>query len=149
MHRTRNALRLLTTVAALAVCGCVSGCVSVESGPAPSPPPAPAADSGRSSRLSPQIAQPPAREALEAIAPTSPPAAPPPPPVADRRQAVGHGRHHRTEQPRHQPAAPATPHPRPAPAPPVSGDVCALGQGYAGWRADSPEARICHQVYGH
>ncbi|MEU9100679.1 hypothetical protein [Streptomyces sp. NPDC048361] len=153
MHRTGNALRLLTTLAALAVCGCASGCVSVEAGPAPSPPPDPAV--GRRSHVSPQIVQPPAREALDAITPTGPaatpplaPSPPPPPAVTDRPEAAHHGRRHRTEQPRHQPAAPGKRHSGAAPATPVSGDVCALGQGYGHWRDDSPEARICHQVYG-
>ncbi|MFF0200106.1 hypothetical protein [Streptomyces sp. NPDC005017] len=27
-------------------------------------------------------------------------------------------------------------------------DVCALGRKYGGWRADSPEARVCEQAYG-
>jgi hypothetical protein len=31
---------------------------------------------------------------------------------------------------------------------PNSSDVCALGRRYGGWRADSPEARICRDTYG-
>ncbi|MCX5383714.1 hypothetical protein [Streptomyces sp. NBC_00083] len=142
----------MTTVAALAVCGCASGCVSVEAGPAPSAPLAPS--SGARSRVFPEFAQPPAREALDTMEPTASPATQRPEPPEStaptgRPEAVHHGRHHGGDVPRHRPAAPAERHPRPAPAPPVSGDVCALGQGYGGWRDDSPEARICHQVYGH
>ncbi|MER0444411.1 hypothetical protein ABR738_07450 [Streptomyces sp. Edi4] len=148
MHRTSNALRLLMSVTALAVCGCVTGCVSVEAGPPHSPPPAPPARQ-RSHPL-PQVVQPPAREALEAVDPTDSPA-PAPPPLSGTGppRAVRQVPRHRAEQPAPRPAAPRTRHPRTYPAMPALGDVCALGQGYGGWRADSPEARICRETYGN
>ncbi|MFF3324813.1 hypothetical protein [Streptomyces sp. NPDC002889] len=34
------------------------------------------------------------------------------------------------------------------PVPAVGRDVCALGEGYGGWRPDSPGARICRDAYG-
>ncbi|MFF1834495.1 hypothetical protein ACFVXE_09875 [Streptomyces sp. NPDC058231] len=34
------------------------------------------------------------------------------------------------------------------PASPVTGtDLCALGRGYGGWPAGSPESRICENAY--
>ncbi|SBT95409.1 hypothetical protein GA0115233_11351, partial [Streptomyces sp. DI166] len=51
------------------------------------------------------------------------------------------------------PERPAAPHPR-VDLPEIeesvrkNTDVCALGRKYGGWRADSPEARICEQAYG-
>ncbi|MFG2720436.1 hypothetical protein ACGFW5_19380 [Streptomyces sp. NPDC048416] len=159
MHRTRNALNLLTAVAALAVCGCAAGCVSVDAGPAPSRSAVPPAR--RQGLVAPQVVQAPAREALEAVAPTdsSAPAPAPPPsagrptadrPTADHPAVARHDHRHRVEQPghRHLPAAPDRPRHRPAPAPPALGGLCALGQDYGGWRPDSPEARICRATYG-
>ncbi|MEJ8668449.1 hypothetical protein WKI71_07455 [Streptomyces sp. MS1.AVA.1] len=37
----------------------------------------------------------------------------------------------------------------PRPEVPKNTNVCALGKQYGGWRADSPESRICEQTYGH
>ncbi|WP_406509555.1 hypothetical protein [Streptomyces sp. NBC_00212] len=151
MHRTRNALKLMTAVAALTVCGCVSGCVSVDARTTPSQPPAapPARPQGEVAPQ-PQIVQAPAREALDTVLPPDTPSpSPPPPPKAEQPDAPRHHHHSRAEQPRHYPAAPRKQHPRPAPAPPASGGICALGQGYGGWQADSPEARICREAYGN
>ncbi|MFI6685102.1 hypothetical protein [Streptomyces sp. NPDC050485] len=151
MHRTTNALKLLTAAAALTVCGCVSGCVSVEARPAPARPPAPPAR--HQERVGPQIVQAPAREGLDTV----PPANTPPPPlpaapeaVEPEAPAVPHHRRGRTEAPAPRPAAkPRKKHPRPAPALPSMGDICALGTGYGGWSKDSPQARICREAYGN
>ncbi|MFD9820858.1 hypothetical protein [Streptomyces violascens] len=150
MHRTRNALRLMTAVAALTVCGCVSGCVSVDARTTPTRPPAapPARPPGGGAPQT-QIVQAPAREALNSVMPPDAPSpSPPPPPKAEQPDAPRHHHHPRAEQPEHHPAAPRKRHPRPAP-PPASGDICALGEGYGGWRPDSPEARICREAYGN
>ncbi|MFD7167963.1 hypothetical protein [Streptomyces violascens] len=152
MHRTRNALKLMTAVAALTVCGCVSGCVSVDARTTPTRPPAapPARPPGGGAPQT-QIVQAPAREALDSAMPPdapSPSPPPPPPPKAEQPDAPRHHHHPRAEQPEHHPAAPRKRHPRPAP-PPASGDICALGEGYGGWRPDSHEARICREAYGN
>ncbi|WP_438294955.1 hypothetical protein [Streptomyces sp. HUAS TT7] len=151
MHRTRNALKLMTAVAALTVCGCVSGCVSVDARTAPTQPPAaPPARQQGGGPSQPRIVQAPARETLDSVMPPDAPSpSAPPPPRAEQPDVPRHHHHARAEQPRHHPAAPRKRHPRPAPAPPASGGICALGQGYGGWQPDSPEARICREAYGN
>lgn len=130
----------------------VTGCVSMEAQPAP-PPAAPPA--GRPQQVvEPQVVQGPARDALEAALPkrTEPAASAPAHPrektaaPAPPRQAPPPRTHSRT------PRAPALPRPKLPPLPeiPVArGDVCELGQGWGGWRADGPEARFCRQAYGN
>ncbi|MFD9483128.1 hypothetical protein [Streptomyces sp. NPDC059991] len=147
MHRTRTTARLLAGVAALAV----SGCVTVQHGPAPGPPAVPERPtSGQADRnVRPQIVQAPVREALEAALPPAPapraPAAPPPSPAPHP-----HPRAHPAPprpHPAPRPAVPRVPH-VPTPAPITGDDVCDLGRSLGGWRPDSPEARICEETYG-
>ncbi|MFJ8309738.1 MULTISPECIES: hypothetical protein [unclassified Streptomyces] len=151
MHRTGTALKLLTAAAALTVCGCVSGCVSVEARPAPARPPAP--PTRHEERVGPQIVQAPAREGLDTVLPPNTP--PPPRPATPKTSepeppAVPHHPRVRSEAPPHHPTVkPRRKHPRPAPALPSAGDTCALGKGYGGWTDDSPAARICREAYGH
>ncbi|KAB1140488.1 hypothetical protein F7R91_35915 [Streptomyces luteolifulvus] len=161
MHRTTTTATLLVTVAATALCGCVTVHRPAAFGQpsAPSQPTAPRPDG----RAGPQIVQAPAREALELIGPSRRPKATAPgaarpapvPPAAQERPA-----------PRRHPN-PRPPHPesrRPqlrAEIPDKTGtresprgtsrqqsDVCALGRKYGGWRPGSPEAVICAQTYG-
>ncbi|MFJ9112829.1 hypothetical protein [Streptomyces sp. NPDC102283] len=155
MQRTRITAGLLVGLAVTAV----SGCVSVEPRALPSPQPG---TTGPVQDVAPQIVQPPAREALEAVPDPSPSAALPPSPApsaagspakAPRSGPAGASR------PRERPDPPEPP-PRRAPGipsvpvpalPRASGggpDVCALGRGYGGWPAGSPESRICSQTYG-
>ncbi|MGW1540586.1 hypothetical protein ACWCPM_10140 [Streptomyces sp. NPDC002309] len=158
MHRTTTTATLLVTVALSAV----SGCVTVQRGPAALPPaPAPPSAPGPEGRTEPQIVQAPAREALELIGPSRRPGAAPPesrrPPTRDPAQPrrapsprAESGPH--TEPPRPEPRRPRRS--APATVPDVSptlgsqADVCDLGRKYGGWRADSPEAVICEQTYG-
>ncbi|RCH70694.1 hypothetical protein DT019_04180 [Streptomyces sp. SDr-06] len=146
MHRTRNALGLLTAAATL--CGCLSGCVSVEARPTPTEPPPPSPR--RQGEVAPRIVQAPAREALSTILPPDTPSPPPPAraPRAAPPDPARHEHHRRAQQPHPPSAAPGKHRPHPA-APPAAGDVCALGRSYGGWRDDSPEARICHDAYGN
>ncbi|MFE3522380.1 hypothetical protein ACFXOD_12415 [Streptomyces sp. NPDC059161] len=154
MHRTRNALKLLTAAAALTVCGCVSGCVSVQARPASAPPPAQPTrhDRDHDQRVGPQVVQAPAREALD---PVMPPSTPPPRPATPKaaEPEAPTRRHHPRGRPGahgHRPAThPPTMRPRPGPALPPTGGICALGKGYGGWADDSPEARICRDTYGN
>ncbi|MGW4361558.1 hypothetical protein ACWEKU_22685, partial [Streptomyces californicus] len=79
MQRTRIAATLLAGLAVAAV----SGCVSVEPGAVPSPRPGTA---GPVQDVAPQVVQPPAREALEAVPDPSPSparASSPAPPAPD------------------------------------------------------------------
>jgi hypothetical protein len=85
--------------------------------------------------------------------PTKPRAAAPSAPAQTQRQPP---RSH-PEHPEH-PAHPAHPEPRQPrvevpdvtkAVPKDAQDVCALGKKYGRWRADSPEAVICRQTYGH
>ncbi|MCP3821805.1 hypothetical protein NLX86_28050 [Streptomyces sp. A3M-1-3] len=145
MHRTRTTTTLLLGVAVSAV----SGCVSVD--PA-TPSPVPARHEPRLTReAEPKFVQAPAREALDAAGrtpvpepastrPVQPPperpsaAVPPSPPRVEPRQPADE-----TRTPR-----------RVLPSTPVETvDVCALGREYGGWRADSPESRICRDTYGN
>ncbi|MFI1933752.1 hypothetical protein [Streptomyces sp. NPDC020330] len=156
MQRTRIVAKLLVGLTVTAV----SGCVSVE--PRAVPPPYPGA-TGPAQDVAPQIVRPPAREALEAVPDPSPSAAPPPspaPPVAgtpsDSRRTGQAG----VSRPRGQADPPGSREPRrvrgvpsvTVPAlprvPGVGADVCALGRGYGGWPAGSPESRICSETYG-
>ncbi|MFG3662139.1 hypothetical protein [Streptomyces sp. NPDC047706] len=158
MHRTTTTATLLVTVALSAV----SGCVTVQRGPATAvPAPAQPSASRTDGRTGPQIAQAPAREALELTGPSPRPgtAAPGPRHPATRApspvQRVPSRRAEsapRSEAPRPEPRRPRQQ--PPAAVPDVSptiggtGDVCALGREYGGWRPDSPEAAICRQTYG-
>ncbi|MFI7288714.1 hypothetical protein ACIBRY_18985 [Streptomyces anulatus] len=156
MQRTRITAKLLVGLAVTAV----SGCVSVEPRAVPSPY---TGATGPAQDVAPQIVQPPAREALEAVPDPIPsaalPSSPAPPatgspPRARRTAPAGASR------PRERPDPPGSrpPHRVPgvpsvtAPAlPRVLGggaDVCALGRGYGGWPAGSPESRICSETYG-
>ncbi|GAA3368849.1 hypothetical protein GCM10020367_08860 [Streptomyces sannanensis] len=148
MHRTRTTTALLAILAVSAV----SGCVTVQARPSPASLPA---RTGVSRGVAPQIVQSPVREALEAALPPAPasrqePSAPP----AARDQAADAPAADPARRPRHtspEGTDPALPVPSTGivPAPVVgTGDVCALGQGFGGWRPDSPEARICRQTYG-
>ncbi|MFJ4468723.1 hypothetical protein ACIP2X_14715 [Streptomyces sp. NPDC089424] len=154
MHRTTTTATLLVTVALSAV----SGCVTVQRGPAAVPSaPAPGPDG----RTEPQIVQAPAREALELIGPSRRPGTAAPEshrptaqaPAAPARRAPSpraQSRPH-SDPPSPQPRRPRQP---PATVPDVAPtlgtdtDVCALGRKYGGWRPDSPEAVICEQTYG-
>ncbi|MDJ0462303.1 hypothetical protein [Streptomyces sp. H27-C3] len=158
MHRTKTSAMILVGV----VVSAVSGCVAVQPRPAHTPP----TDLPRLSQdVQPQIVQAPAREALEAVLPPAPtPSAPGggAEREAPRRAAVARPAPASARQAPAEPAAPpkaADRLPRILPSPPVpvpagaaagtGTDVCALGEGYGGWRPDSPQARICRETYGH
>ncbi|MFF9286370.1 hypothetical protein [Streptomyces griseosporeus] len=166
MHRTTTTATLLITVAVSALSGCVTVQRPPASGPrtppsgasAPSLPSVPRPDGS----AEPQIVQAPAREALELAGPSRRAE-----PGTDNREPA------RPDTPRSR--APHTPpHPRPQERHPGQGhdrrpprldlpdvaepahgtapgntDVCALGKRYGGWRADSTEAQVCAQTYGH
>ncbi|MFJ2027360.1 hypothetical protein ACIODW_26610 [Streptomyces sp. NPDC087897] len=154
MQRTSITTKLLVGLAVTAV----SGCVSVEPGVVPSPRPG---SSGPGQDVAPQIVQPPAREALEAVpdASPSPPSAHRPSP-ADGPTAPSRGGPpgavgptERADPPRqrapHRPRAePPVAAPDPAlPRAPGGADVCAWGRGYGKWPAGSPQSRICSEAY--
>ena len=158
VHRTTTTATLLVTVAVSALTGCVTVQRPPASGPptaAPSKPAAPHPDDERE----PQIVQAPAREALEMIGPSG--RAEPKTPEQPRPSATASAE--RQTAPRsHQRSRPRAEHPeswhRQQPrvevsdaskAVPKNADVCALGRKYGGWQADSPEAVICRQTYGH
>lgn len=156
VQRTRITAGLLVGLAVTAV----SGCVSVEPRALPSPRPG---TTGPVQDVAPQVVQPPAREALEAVPDPSPSAALPPspappaagsPPQARRTAAAGASRPRerpdqpRSRTPRRAPGIPSVPVPAPPRAAGGGPDVCALGRGYGGWPAGSPESRICSQTYG-
>ncbi|MCC5474087.1 hypothetical protein ACFV2N_35005 [Streptomyces sp. NPDC059680] len=151
MHRTTTAAALLVTVAVSALSGCVT--VPRPAPPrdtAPSLPTAPRPDG----TAEPRAVQAPAQEALERTEPSRRP-----------RPVTPATPHRMVEAPpvvHHPPAAPPLPsRPRMRPrqshtaapdlpnAAPKAPNVCALGRQYGGWRADSPEAKICEQTYGH
>ncbi|MGW0497249.1 hypothetical protein ACWD0Z_17960 [Streptomyces sp. NPDC003007] len=171
MHRTTTTATLLVTVAVSAL----TGCTTVPHPPAPGPSAAPSRPSAPrpEGEAETQIVQAPAREALQLIEeasrrpepavsaprPTTPPAASP------ERARPGPGdrdvRPHpmRPQRPEPAPRAPRRSHAAVPDLPeavrqdveksvPNSSDVCALGRRYGGWRADSPEARICRDTYG-
>ncbi|MEU3892125.1 hypothetical protein [Streptomyces sp. NPDC029041] len=171
MHRTTTTATLLVTVAVSAL----SGCTTVPHPAAPGPlatPSRPSAPQPEGAARTP-IVQAPAREALSLIEeasgrpePAKPAARPAAPPAASRQTGAPQAGHRDVRPP---PARPG--HPEPAPRRPqrswagipdvsesvrrnveksVPGndaDVCALGKRYGGWRADSPEATICHDTY--
>ncbi|WP_097870447.1 hypothetical protein [Streptomyces sp. rh34] len=156
MQRTRTTASLLIGLAVTAV----SGCVAVEPRALPSPHPG---ATGPAQDVAPQIVQPPAREALEAVPDPSPSAAPtssPVPPAAgspsDSRHTGPAGasrpRDHAdppgSREPRRVPGVPSVPVPALSRTPGGGADVCALGRGYGGWPAGSPESRICSETYG-
>ncbi|MET9484403.1 hypothetical protein [Streptomyces sp. NPDC006638] len=133
----------------------VSGCVAVDPGTAAVPRPETRTPAARP-EVEPQIVQAPAREALDAVRPT---------PERQPAPSASHGAG-RTARPQPdtrsvpRPEAPPTkPKPRerpaqrqqalPGTAEPLIREVCALGETYGGWTEDSPEARICHDVYGN
>ncbi|MFJ3234112.1 hypothetical protein [Streptomyces sp. NPDC086787] len=157
MHRTTTTATLLVTVAVLAL----SGCVTVHRAPVPGP-----SAGGTSARASvprpdgtpqPRAVQAPAREALEMAGDPRRPehhgtaASRPPSPGIESRPATAPAPRTGTgtgtkRHPRHDSRPPL-----PVRVPGVAGqpDVCALGRAYGGWRADSPQARICHRAYGN
>ncbi|MEU6837273.1 hypothetical protein ABZ941_18705 [Streptomyces rubiginosohelvolus] len=157
MQRTRITAKLLVGLAVTAV----SGCVSVAPGSVSSPPPGPGA-TGPAQDVAPQIVQPPAREGLEVVPdPTRPAARPssPAPPAAgsptETRRAGPAGAARPPERadppqrrvPDRAPRVPSVAVPA-LPRVPGGADVCALGRGYGGWPAGSPQARICSEAYG-
>ncbi|WP_329153062.1 hypothetical protein OHA63_04270 [Streptomyces anulatus] len=158
MQRTRITANLLVGLTVTAI----SGCVSVEPRALPSPRPG---ATGPAQDVAPQIVQSPAREVLEAVPDPSPPTALPSSPAAPAAASP-------SEAPRTGPAGASRPRERAdppgsrtprrgtdirvpsviVPALPRAGvggtDVCALGRGYGGWPAGSPESRICSGTYG-
>jgi hypothetical protein len=171
VHRTTTTATLLVTVAVSAL----SGCMTVQRPPATGPrpatpgasasalPPVPRPDGS----AEPRIVQAPAREALEMVGPSreavpptddaeprrsseprrraapspEPPHTPPRPSPRERHSGHGHdGRPPRVDLPEVEESVRGTVH--------RNTDVCALGRQYGGWRADSPEAQACRQVYG-
>ncbi|NWF30386.1 hypothetical protein HW130_29740 [Streptomyces sp. PKU-EA00015] len=148
MQRTSITAMVLVGVAACAA----TGCVSVEAQRAPGPTGSPAGQPDKV--VEPQIVQGPARDALEAALPKRTEAATSPP-ARLREKAAMPARPPQAPPPRphsRAPQAPAVPRPKLPPLPEIPvdrGDVCDLGQNYGGWRADSPEARICRQAYGN
>ncbi|MFJ6983937.1 MULTISPECIES: hypothetical protein [unclassified Streptomyces] len=150
MQRTTTTATLLLTVTVSAL----AGCVTVQHPPAPGASGTPARPSvpRPDGRAGTRVVQAPAQEALERVAPerraatVATPAAPPSP----------------APPPRPHRAAPAAPHHERRTHPDVrlpdadalrdqvrrTTDVCALGEQYGGWRADSPEAVICGETYG-
>ncbi|MFF5480523.1 hypothetical protein ACFY5C_24725 [Streptomyces sp. NPDC012935] len=165
MHRTTTTATLLVTVAVSAL----SGCTTVERPPTSEAPAAPSRPSAPqpSGHRDPEIVQAPAREALAFIGPSRRPtpsasaarsASPGSPPPAHTPPATDARPHSRPE--RHEPRRPAPEEPKAPPFKipdvpdstrpdvPKNTNVCALGKQYGGWRADSPESRICEQTYG-
>ncbi|MFJ8538033.1 hypothetical protein [Streptomyces sp. NPDC093591] len=173
MHRTTTTATLLVTVAVSAL----SGCVTIPRSPSPGPPTAPSQPPAThpGEEADPRIVQAPAREALAhtgpspSPAPTTPAAQSASPTAPSAAHTPGAPRSHTHPRPhphpRHQhrePHRPAVDTPkRPhieTPDMPESvrnevprgnADLCTLGKKYGGWRADSPESRICEQTYGH
>lgn len=137
----------------------VSGCVSVEPPPV-APPSAPPPGIGRPALDEPpRLVEAPAREALEAATRPEPARTSPPPPHGAPERA--HGRNAETDRPgkgrktgdgRLRGGLPVTLPPLlpklPDRPPRSRGEVCALGEKYGGWRADSDQARICRGTYG-
>ncbi|MFB7479620.1 hypothetical protein ACFUEM_08270 [Streptomyces anulatus] len=158
MQRTRITANLLVGLTVTAI----SGCVSVEPRALPSPRPG---ATGPAQDVAPQIVQSPAREVLEAVPDPSPsaalPSSPAPPAVASPPEAPRTGPAGASRPwERADPPGPRTPRrvtgvpSVTVPALPRVGvgvggtDVCALGRGYGGWPAGSPESRICSGTYG-
>ncbi|MDQ1040158.1 hypothetical protein QFZ75_006574 [Streptomyces sp. V3I8] len=154
MHRTATTATLLVTVAVSAV----SGCTTVQRPPSPAQSAAPPSvpEPRPDGRAGPRVVQAPAREALGLVGPPRRPAAPASTPVrgpgagpaaapADppRRAPAGPSRRPEPRRPEQR----AVPRPPPS-VPSTNVDVCALGRSYGGWKADSPEAAVCEDVYG-
>ncbi|MFD4572433.1 hypothetical protein ACFWNK_05465 [Streptomyces sp. NPDC058417] len=155
MQRTTTTATLLLTVTVSAL----AGCVTVQHPPAPGASGTPAQPSvpRPDGRAGTRVVQAPAQEALERVAPErraatvvapTRPAAPPStaPPARSHRAAPAPAAPHRGRR-THQDVR----------VPDADGireevrrttDVCALGEQYGGWRADSPEAVICGETYG-
>ncbi len=96
------------------------------------------------------------KSAAHSAPPTAPPAAHTP--VAPRSHPHAHPHPRPEHREPHRPAVDAPKRPR-IEVPDVSesirkevprgnSDLCGLGKKYGGWRADSPESRICEQTYG-
>ncbi|MFE1802993.1 hypothetical protein ACFW9L_43420 [Streptomyces sp. NPDC059517] len=156
MHRTATTATLLVTVAVSAV-SAVSGCVTVQRTASPARPsvPPPVSEPRPDGRAEQRVVQAPAREALELIGPSRRPSAA----ASGPARTPPAGPAAAADRPRHVPAEPARrPEPRrpeyravprlPASVPSTGTDVCALGRTYGGWRADSPQAAICQDMYG-
>ncbi|WP_328316266.1 hypothetical protein [Streptomyces sp. NBC_00388] len=161
MHRTKIIALALLGVAVSAASGCVAVPPAAES---PSGPVRTPAHHARGA--GPQIAQGPPVEALETVGPgpgtarrgAAPPAGHPTGGAPESGAGTASARTGvvvRPARPRAapriaRPAQPAPRHRRGHAAHPsgATADVCALGEGYGGWRPDSPQARICHQTYG-
>ncbi|MFE2944389.1 hypothetical protein ACFXKG_35905 [Streptomyces sp. NPDC059255] len=154
MQRTRSVAMVLLGMAVTAVSGCVAVGPRPPQDPRPTPPAtAPAPGPGG---VEPQVVQSPVKEALERMTPTpKPPASPGASHPALARETGGG-----TASPRHAPApappehgrgrlherpheAPRRPPAAPLPSVPALADLCAFGEGYARWPADSPQAGIC------
>ncbi|WP_235023682.1 hypothetical protein [Streptomyces sp. WAC05374] len=164
MQRTRITAKVLATVAVAAV----SGCVSVDPGPA-SVPAAPDAIHPAGQDVAPQILEGPAREALEAaLPPTRPPAprapspAPPAPPADDTRHAPEAAppapprAEPRAERPVRLPSAqdvrerlPRIERPDVPAVRDTVPDVCEVGRTHGGWAPGSRQAAVCREAYGH
>ncbi|MFI8206818.1 hypothetical protein [Streptomyces sp. NPDC085937] len=165
MQRTTTTATLLVTVAVAALSGCVTVQRPLAPGPASAPPPGAGHDTA--GREESPVVQAPAREALEMVDPPASPgaspsagttsAARPPRPDTSSDARNGQERSRQTRSPQRSEPDRRTPTRRPpARLPDVGGslesgnsDVCALGREYGGWPADSPQARICQDTYGH
>ncbi|MGQ4512804.1 hypothetical protein [Streptomyces sp. DW26H14] len=174
MRRTRTTTMLLLGAAGVAATA-VSGCVSVSpDGPPGAPRPGAAAAQRSGQDVRPQIVQAPLREALNIAQPPSPSTASPPTTGGRTAQQTAPG----TAEPRPRDPAPArnprarlfgstrgeggvhgqgygqsggqgARHPAPHALPSSAAGVCALGETYGHWSPGSPQARICHEAYGH
>ncbi|KOV94945.1 hypothetical protein ADK65_30285 [Streptomyces sp. NRRL B-1140] len=161
----------MVTVAVSALAGCTTVPQPAAPGPlaTPSRPSAPEPEGAAQT----PIVQAPAREALSLIEEASGRPEPAksasraaPPPAASRHTGAPQAGHRdvppRPAHPEHPETAPRRPQRSYADIPDVSesvrrnveksvpgkdADVCALGKRYGGWRADSPEATICHDAY--
>ncbi|MFD6424018.1 hypothetical protein [Streptomyces sp. NPDC060198] len=147
MQRTRMTVAVLVGVAVATV----SGCVTVNPGGPGAPPPAP---NRPVQEVEPQIGQPPAREALDALPEASPsasaPAYPDPAPASGPHVEPPGGAPPAAYPPRRPPVTLPTLTVSGLPRVPASGKgVCALGRGIGGWSATSPQSKICDQAYGH
>ncbi|MFJ4810722.1 hypothetical protein [Streptomyces longwoodensis] len=156
MQRTTTTATLLVATALTAL----TGCVTVQDHPsAPGAPPSASSRPRSDSPAGAQVAQAPAREALESVDASGPSH----PASGKGRWTADEGASGRRPAPHPLPAHPA-PHRTgrsPVEVPDARGvakgrsdaarrttDVCALGKRYGGWRADSLQAVICEGTYG-